>query len=92
MKVQAKNRRLRWFILFGQFTRIGRISGGGRPLLQEGGPISYEQRPSPSSTPAFIFHPLTLTPETGGADGAVEAGADFLGEDACQQERRDLTL
>ena len=31
----------------GQFTRAGHIPGGGRPLLQEGGPISYEARPSP---------------------------------------------
>ena len=35
----------------GQFTRIGHISEGGRPLLREGGPISYEPRPSRSSTP-----------------------------------------
>ena len=27
-------------------TRIGHIPGGGRPLLREGGPISYQSRPS----------------------------------------------
>ena len=32
-------------------TRIGRIPGGGRPLFREGGPISYEPRPSRCSSP-----------------------------------------
>jgi len=35
----------------GQFTRIGHIPGGGLPLLREGGPISYEARPSASFQP-----------------------------------------
>ena len=35
-----------WFSRCGQFTRIGHIPGGGRPLLREGGPISYETTPS----------------------------------------------
>ena len=29
-----------------QFTRIGHIPGGGRPLLRDGGPISYNAGPS----------------------------------------------
>ena len=33
---------------FGQFTRIGHITGRRRPLLREGVPISYEARTSPS--------------------------------------------
>ena len=45
----CRTRRLRWFSRCGQFTRIGHIPGQGRPLLREGGPISYEARPS--------FHP-----------------------------------
>jgi len=39
-------RKNRWFSRFGQFTRIGNIPGGRRPLLQEGGPIGYQPRPS----------------------------------------------
>ena len=41
----VQNRKLRWFSRCGPFTRIGHIAGGGRPLLREGGPISYEARP-----------------------------------------------
>ena len=37
---------MHWFSRSGQFTRIGHVSGAGRPLLREGGPISYEARPS----------------------------------------------
>ena len=36
----------RWFSRCGPFTRIGHIPGGGRPLLRDGGPISYQARPS----------------------------------------------
>ena len=35
----------------GHSTRIGHIRGGGRPLLREGGPISYEATPSRCSRP-----------------------------------------
>jgi len=42
----TKYRRLRWFSDKRQFTRAGRNSEGGRTLLREGGPISYEARPS----------------------------------------------
>ena len=48
-----KNTKLRWFSRCGQFTRIGHILGGGRPLLKEGGPISYMARPS------GVFQPLS---------------------------------
>ena len=41
---------------FGHFTQIGHIPGGGRPLWREGGPISYEPRPSAS------FRPLPPNP------------------------------
>ena len=43
----TRNRRLRWLSRCGQFTRIG----GKRPLLREGGPISYEAMPSGSFQP-----------------------------------------
>jgi len=33
---------VKWFSRCGHFTRIGQITEGGRPLLREGGPISYE--------------------------------------------------
>jgi len=39
-------RTLRWFSDRAQFTQIGHVPGGRRPLLREGGPISYEPRPS----------------------------------------------
>ena len=44
--------RLRWSSRCGQFTGISHIPGGGQPLLREGGPISYEARPSASFQPA----------------------------------------
>ena len=45
----------------GQFTQIGHIPGGRRPLLREGGPISYEPGPSRSSSPFSILHPTPFT-------------------------------
>ena len=47
----TRNRRLRWFGRCGQFTRISHIPGEGRPLLREGGPISYE------ATTSVFFQP-----------------------------------
>ena len=55
----TRNRRLRWFSRCGQFTRIGHIPGGGRPLLREGGPISYESasfHPNPPASPPQRSH------------------------------------
>ena len=44
--------KLRWFSRFCHFTRTGHIpGGGGRPLLREGGPFSYEARPSRCFSP-----------------------------------------
>ena len=40
-----------WFSRCGHFTRFGQIPGGGRPLLREVGPISYEATPSAFSQP-----------------------------------------
>ena len=37
----TKNTRLRWYSQCGQFIPIGHIPGGQRPLLREGGLISY---------------------------------------------------
>ena len=42
-------------VKFSPRRRIGHIPGGERPLLREGGPISYELRPSRSSSPSS-FH------------------------------------
>jgi len=38
---------------YSQCTRIGHVPGEGRPLLWEGGPISYETRPSVCFLPTF---------------------------------------
>ena len=46
VQLARREARLRCFSHFGDFTRCGHIPGGGRPLLREGGPISYEARPS----------------------------------------------
>ena len=43
---------------YSQFTRIGHVLGGGQPLWREGGPISYEARPS-----AFLQQALELRVE-----------------------------
>ena len=48
----TRNRKLRWFSRCSQFTRISHVPGEGRPLLREGGPISYEATPSASFQPA----------------------------------------
>jgi len=40
-----ENRRLIHFSFFGPLTRNGHIPGGCRPLLWDGGPISYQPRP-----------------------------------------------
>jgi len=56
---------------------------------------SYPWRPFPprrARSSHKLETPEPLPPETGGADEPVEAGADFLGEDACRQNRRHLTL
>ena len=37
----------------GQSTPIAHIAGRGRPLLREGGPTSYEARPSGSCQPVW---------------------------------------
>jgi len=43
------------FSLKGQFTLLGHISGGGgRPLLREGAPISYQPRPEATSPPSPV--------------------------------------
>ena len=47
---------MRWFSPFGKFTRIGHIPGEGWPLLREGGPMSYEARPSRCSIPLRPLH------------------------------------
>jgi hypothetical protein len=47
---------INWFSQYGQFTRIGHIPGGWRPLLRQVGPICYEPRLSPCSC---TLEPLT---------------------------------
>ena len=57
---------LRWFGDEGEFTRMRHIPGGRRPLLREGGPISYEARPSPCFQPMLTSRSLQTkmgTPE-----------------------------
>ena len=39
------------FSVKGQFTLRGHIPGGGRPLLREGSPISYQPMPEATSPP-----------------------------------------
>ena len=43
---RPRNRWLHLFSRCSQCTRVGHVPGGGRPPLREGGPISYEARPS----------------------------------------------
>ena len=52
-----RSRSLRWFSRCGPLTRIGHIPGVGRPLLREGGPISYEATPSASFWGVSSTHP-----------------------------------
>ena len=40
-----------WFSVKGQFTPLGHIPKGGRPLLREGTLISYQPRPEATSPP-----------------------------------------
>ena len=45
------------FSVKGQFTLLGHIPGGGRPLLREGAPISYQPRPEaafPTPSPCYF--------------------------------------
>ena len=63
----TKSRKIRWFSHIGQCTRSGHFPGRRRPLLREGGPISYEPRPSRCSSPnssrgQALQHALALLP------------------------------
>jgi len=59
VRASTRNTRLRLFDRYSQFIRIGHVPGGGRPLLREGGPISYEATPSafflPRSAPLLCL-------------------------------------
>ena len=68
-----KNRRLRWFSRFGPLTRNGHIPGRCRPLLREGGPISYQPRPE-ATFPKHVA-PLVGRQVSGAPAVAAEQGS-----------------
>ena len=49
-----RNKRLRWLSRFSQCTRIDHVLEGGRPLVQKGGPNSYE-------APPFLYFQTALS-------------------------------
>ena len=64
----------------GQFTQTGHIlvhSGGGWPLLREGGPISYQPTPDPSS-PQVLEREVVVLSARSRAEGVALAAARSL--------------
>ena len=61
-----------WFSRCGPFTQIGHIPGGGRPLLREGGPISYQPRPEATFPQVMEIH------HVGSVCTADPDGTDYL--------------